>query len=40
MRMLKFAALTVVALLFLGACASTGSYDETPRQTERSSHRH
>ena len=40
MRILKFAILTVVAALSLGACANIGSYDETPRQPDHSTHRH
>lgn len=40
MRILKFAVLTVVAALFLGACASSSSYDEMPGQPDHSTHRH
>lgn len=40
MRILKFAVLTVVAALFLGACANNGLYDETPRQPDHPTHRH
>lgn len=42
MRIFKVAVLAIVAALFLGACASSGSYeDDQPRDRERSSsHRH
>lgn len=42
MRTFKFAVLAIVAALFLGACASSGPYEDGQRSDRErsSSHRH